>query len=122
MNVHRKPRVLILSAVVPKEGSGGGCLTMHRHFVLNTDFETAVAAERGDLPANMLVHQIRLGRLSQRARRTRFFRPVMNSEYLRNWCLLPKSLLEFARAFKPDIIFSVVDDWHMGLAWQLSGS
>ena len=44
----------------------------------------------------------------------------MNSEYLRNWCLLPKSLLEFARAFKPDIIFSVVDDWHMGLAWQLS--
>jgi hypothetical protein len=115
-----KLRVLILSAVVPIQGSGAGCLTMYRHFILNDDFEVAVAAARDFEIPDVPTLRLKQDRITGRIRKTRFARFVKNLDYLRNWYLLPKHLTNFARSFEPDVIFSVVDDEHMGLAWQLS--
>jgi hypothetical protein len=115
-----KLRVLIVSSVIPVEGSGAGCLTMYRHFVLNRDFDVAVATERDFTQMRVRSFRIKRDRFSERLRRSRFPRLAVNLEYVRNWYGVPKSLLQFAREFNPDVIFSVVDDWHMGLAWQLS--
>lgn len=115
-----KLRILILSAVVPTEGSGGGCLAMKRHFIDRDDFEIAVSSQHkrdlGDIPFQVL----RRSRVAHRIRRSRFARFFENVEHVLNWWLLPRELVGFAKGYRPDLIFSVVDDWHMGLAWQLS--
>lgn len=116
----RKCRVLIISAVVPIQRSGAGCLTMYRHFVVHDDFEIAVAANRDLQKTGFRFFRLQLDRLSERVRNTRFVRAVKNVEYIRNWWSRPPGLMKFAREFDPDIVFSVVDDWHMGLAWQVS--
>lgn len=115
-----RPRVLIVSSVIPKEGSGGGCMAMYRHFVLNNDFEVAVGSARDDQSTTYPTHHIRLDRYTERIRRTRLRRLSTNCDSMRNWLLIPKSLRMFAEKFDPDVVFSVVDDWHMGLAWRLS--
>ena len=60
------------------------------------------------------------GYFYKRLKKTRFSRIICNLEYLLNWIVFPINLINFAKKFKPDLIFSVVDDWHMGLAWRLS--
>jgi hypothetical protein len=40
-----KPRILIVSTVAPKEGSGGGCLAMKRHLIDHHDYEIAIASQ-----------------------------------------------------------------------------
>ena len=115
-----KLRVLILSDVIPVQRSGAGCLTMYRHFILNQDFEVAVAAARDFKIADVPTFRIQQDRVTERLRKTRFSRLVRNSDFIRNWHLLPSGLTSFAKSFKPDVIFSVVDDIHMGLAWRLS--
>ena len=116
----RRLRVLIVSAVIPIQGSGAGCLTMYRHFVLRNDFEVAVATDRDDEVPGVNTLHIQEDRITARLRKTRFTRLVRNINYIRTWCFLPSSLRQFASDFAPDVIFSVVDDSHMGLAWQLS--
>ncbi|MEI9919956.1 MAG: hypothetical protein WDO14_14340 [Bacteroidota bacterium] len=51
---------------------------------------------------------------------SRFSRIAYNAEYLANWYRVPSDLLEFARKFKPDAIFTVPDNTHSGLALGLS--
>jgi hypothetical protein len=116
----RKIRVLILSALIPIERSGAGCLTMQRHFLLRNDFTVAVAAARDFTIDGLPCFRIKQDKITERIRRTRLCRIVNNSDYLKNWLILPEGLEGFAREFKPDVIFSVVDDWHMGIAWRLS--
>lgn len=93
---------------------------MYRHFILNHDYALAIASARDETIDVAPYHQIRLDRISSRLQNTRFCRSIINATYFRNWHALPGGLLRFAREFNPDLIFSVVDDWHMGLAWQLS--
>ena len=116
----RKPRVLILSALIPVERSGGGCLALRRHFLLREDFDVAIATIRGDAPQETHRYQIGRNPILWRLRTAGATRLSANLEYLWNWFRLPGDLVSFAREFQPDVIFTVADDLHMGLAWQLS--
>jgi len=116
----KRHRVLILGSVIPMEGSGGGCLALHRHFVERGDYEIAIASNRKSPSADISFLQLNDSRIKARLRRTRLCRLIQNVDYFANWLTLPKALIEFAARFQPDIIFSVVDDWHIGLATQLS--
>lgn len=119
-DLHKKTRVLIVSSVIPVEHSGAGCLTMYRHFALAGDFDVAFATERDFKETSLPYFKITYSRISARIRKSRYVRVLTNADYVRNWFSLPDGLEDFARKFKPDVIFSVVDDWHMGLAWCLS--
>ncbi len=115
-----KLKVLVLSSVIPIEESGAGCLTMRRHFLLNDDFDVAVASAREFEIPNIPCHRISSNKIISRLKNTRFSRFFANIEYVLNWVTISKDLVEFSRSFSPDVIFSVVDDFHMGIAWQLS--
>lgn len=113
-------RVLIVSALVPVTNSGAGCLTMYRHFIQRRDFTLAVATARGFQNEAILNFRIKSHKWIERLKKSRFSRIGKNLEYVLNWLLLPRDLLEFARKFQPDVIFGVVDDLHMGIGWRLS--
>lgn len=113
-------KLLYISAVTPDTTSGGGCFAMYRHLIIKQDFEVAVASTNFvHLPIKEQFC-IRRNRLIERLRRTRLCRLISNLEYLINWFNVPNSLLKFAENFKPDVIVCVVDDWHLGLAYQLA--
>lgn len=116
---HRRPRVLIVSAVVPATSSGGR-FALHRHFVEREDFEVAVAslgaAETTVLRRCVLQTTPGVARFS----RTRLARFAWNYQYLQNWWLLPPGLERFAREFAPDVIFTVPDNHHAGWALGLA--
>ncbi|HYW21516.1 MAG TPA: glycosyltransferase [Nodularia sp. (in: cyanobacteria)] len=112
-------KILYISAVIPDTTSGGR-FAMYRHLIIKKDFEVAVASTNFvKLPIKQQL-SIRRNRLIERLRRTRLCRLIYNLEYLLNWINIPGSLLKFADDFKPDVIVSVVDDWHLGLAFQLA--
>ena len=93
---------------------------MYRHFLFNRDFEVAVAAGREFDEEGVPFFRIQSSWITARLKKSRFTRLARNIEYLVNWLQVPKGLVSFCDDFKPDIIFSVVDDWHMGIAWKLS--
>ncbi len=93
---------------------------MYRHLIIKNDFEVAVASTNSvDLPIDHQLN-IRRNRLVERIRRTKLSRLIYNLEYIINWFYLPSKLLNFAIEFKPNAILCVVDDWHIGLAYQLA--
>ncbi|NEN98387.1 MAG: glycosyltransferase family 4 protein [Moorea sp. SIO3I7] len=93
---------------------------MYRHLVLKQDFEVAVAGTTaGDSPIERRF-VIRKNRLIERLRRTRLSRLLCNLEYLQNWIMVPQPLMQFAQEFRPDVVVCVIEDWHMGLAWQIA--
>lgn len=111
-------RVLIISAVVPGLTGGGGRLALHRHFVLRKDFEVAVAsrwAPESSVPKYFLIRSCRFW---HRVKRSIAGRLITNYEYLTAgyWFWLSKPLFLWARAWSPDIVFTVADDWHAPLA------
>lgn len=111
-------KILYISAVIPDTTSGGR-FAMYRHLILKNDFEVAVAStDFVELPIKQ--HTIPQNRLIKRLKRTRLCRLISNLEYILNWIHIPTSLLKFAHKFEPNVIVSVVDDWHIGLAYQLA--
>jgi hypothetical protein len=115
-----KFRVLIVSSVVPAENRGGGCLALYRHFCLRDDFEVAVASQYASYACCGDRFEIRTNRFWGRAKRTQFRRWLENVDYLMAGFRLPKPLLQFARLWRPDIIFSVADDTHAPMGFRLA--
>lgn len=112
-------KLLYISAVIPDTTSGGR-FAMYRHLIVKKDFEVGVASTNFvELPIKSQF-TIRQNRLVERLRRTRLCRLIYNLEYVLNWINVPSSLLKYAYDFNPDVIVSVVDDWHLGLAVQLA--
>lgn len=115
-----KVRVLIVGAVVPATDRGGGCLALHRHFCLRRDFEVAIASTAAAGSSCVQRFEIRASAARQRLKRTRFARLAQNLDYVCAGWRLPAGLLEFARAWRPDVVFTVVDDTHAMLAHRLA--
>jgi glycosyltransferase involved in cell wall biosynthesis len=115
-----KPRVLIVSAVVPAIRLGGGCLALHRHFVERDDFTVAVASRIAGESSCLEQFPIRADRIWGRAKRTALGRLLTNAEYFSAGWRLPGGLLRFAKEWKPDLIFSVADDFHAPMAQRLA--
>lgn len=110
-------KMLYLSSVVP-DTSCGARLAIYRHLVQKQDFEVAVASYQATESETKINFQI--PRKNSRLTRTRLARLVHNWQYVQNWFFLPAELLSFARSYDPDVIFTVPDNVHAGLALQLS--
>lgn len=120
-----KPKILIISDIIPSKSGGGGRLAMHRHFVLNQDFNVAVASYNAEDISVTKFLLLQHSNLYYRMCNSRFTfswlkRLAKNFSYLSPWCKLPKNLINFAEDFKPDFIFSVADLQSTGFAFQLS--
>jgi hypothetical protein len=114
-----KPRVLLLSAVVPVTSSGGR-FALHRHFVEQRDFEVAVASLD---PAGSTAERrfpIPLSPAVARLSRTRLARLAWNYQHLQSWWRVPPALVRFATEFSPDVVFTVPDNQHAGWALGLA--
>ncbi|HBJ34688.1 MAG TPA: hypothetical protein DDZ51_07985 [Planctomycetaceae bacterium] len=101
-------KVLYLSWIAPVEGSGA-TLAMRRHFVEREDFEMMVATsgrfEHPTIRHFPISRTVSLQRLSN----TRLCRAVRNYEMLVKARKIPQGLLEAARDFRPDCVFTVAD-------------
>ncbi len=115
-----KPRVLIISSVIPAIHCGGGCLALHRHFVEREDFAVAVASRIAGESSCREQFPIRTNRIWGRARRTPLGRMLTNAEYFSAGMWLHGGLFRFAKKWKPDLIFSVADDFHAPMAYRLA--
>jgi hypothetical protein len=116
----KKKRILILSGVIPAIGRGGGCLALHRHFVERNDFEIAVGGAflHGVTAENFT--RIFVSPILERFQRTRFRRFFVNLQILISWIWLPRKVALLIRGFRPDCIFTVPDNLHLGWAWGAS--
>ena len=117
-----KPRILIISGVVPSISRGGGCLAMHRHFVERADFEILVAGTELDSCSAANIHEIRQSRVAKRLRRGVLQRILFNLDFVLNWYVAPTELIAAAKSWKPDVVFTVPDNIHTGLAYQVAGA
>ena len=116
-----KPRVLIVSGVVPALDRGGGCLALYRHFVQRSDFDFAVASMYpSGKPTGCREFWIRRFFVSFIFRVVCGRRLAENINFLLAGRLLPVGLYEFAREWHPTVIFGVVDDFHAPIAATLA--
>jgi hypothetical protein len=118
--MYSKPRVLIVSGVIPASDRGGGCLALHRHFIERDDFEVMVTGSSLYNCTCDNTIQLSHSRVAHRLRRTCLARLVSNIEFFINWCRLPTGLEQAARDWNPDIIFTVPDNIHSGWASRLA--
>lgn len=115
----RKKRILYISSVLP-DTSCGAHIAIYRHFVAKNDFDITVCGYVSEKAHTEDKFTIVRNRLVKRFFNSRFSRIAYNIEYLFNWYFLPRSLVAYAREFRPDAIFTVPDNMHSGLAYQLS--
>lgn len=118
--MNMKPRVLIVSGVIPATESGGGCMALHRHFCQRDDLEFAVASR--NVTSDDIASKCPLPTpIYERIRPRRIFRRLrINLSYLRATAGIPRALLEFCERWRPDLIYSVADDLHATLGLQLA--
>lgn len=103
-----KRRIFYYSWIAPVEGSGA-TLAMKRHFIDNSDFELFVASSNVFEQKGVLSLYIPRPRWLQRLSDTRFVRAVRHFEMLFHSRHFPRNVLEAARAFRPDAVFTVAD-------------
>ncbi|MDX2110992.1 MAG: hypothetical protein SFY80_12195 [Verrucomicrobiota bacterium] len=110
----RRLRILYYAWTVP-EPRGGACLAMYRHFIEHDDFELAVVSSavftHPTIPSLRIVRHPLLVRLSN----TRFSRLFRQWEMLLEPCFIPSGVISFARAFRPDAVFTIPDNT---LSWS----
>ena len=112
-------KILYISSVVP-DTSCGSRIAIFRHLVQKDDFEVIVCSSSNDSGTVKNFFAIKHSRLINRLLRTRLSKLIWNFIYLFNWFFLSKRLLSYACSQHPDIIFTVPDDIHAGLAIQLA--
>jgi glycosyltransferase involved in cell wall biosynthesis len=103
-----KRRIFYYSWIAPVEGSGA-TLAMKRHFVDNRDFDLFVASSNLFEEKGILSLYTQRPRWLQRLSNTRFVRAVRHFEMLFHSRQLPPNVLEAARKFRPDAVFTVAD-------------
>jgi glycosyltransferase involved in cell wall biosynthesis len=101
-------RIFYLSWIGPIEGNGA-TLAMRRHFVEHRDFEVFVATTTAFAEAGISSLKVVRPKWLQRLSDTRFVRAVRNFELLVHGTLLPGSVIEAAKGFRPDAVFTVAD-------------
>lgn len=95
-------------------------MALHRHFVERNDFSVKVCSDYLDGSTIEDAVDLAPNRIVRRLLRTRLKRFVNNVRYLTSWFLLPKKVHELVKAWRPDVIFTVPDNLHLGWASQVS--
>jgi glycosyltransferase involved in cell wall biosynthesis len=109
----KKPRVFFLT-YYPPTPTMGGAMAFHRHFVERDDFEIFVATDDPRLlnyNPKFPVLLFRQPRWLDRLMRTRLFRWAHSYKHFVAGHNIPAEVLEAARQFKPDFIFTIAGSW-----------
>lgn len=117
--MNKRYRLFYLAWTPPSE-NGGACLAMRRHLVLRSDFELFVVTSSPfhdeQVPSLPMPRHALLKRISN----TRFSRLVHQFEMLVEPCRIPRSVLDVAKAFRPDAILTVADNTISWTAYRLA--
>ena len=109
-----KPKVFFLSFIPPLP-AWGSAMTFYRHFVERNDFEVRIATDSADVRNYQLPYEPLMFDLPaswKRMRNTRFNKWILGTEALRGELFLPRSVMEEARRFRPDVIFTMAGSWN----------
>ncbi|OZV69241.1 glycosyltransferase family protein [Winogradskyella aurantia] len=115
--MHKKG--IYISSIIP-DTSCGAHIAIHRHFVQRNDFDIAVVSYQANTSETSVKFVIPMSKIRKKAQNSRFSKLIWNFHYLWSWFYLPKSVLEYAKKFEPDFVFTVPDNIHSGFALQLS--
>ena len=116
----KKPRVLIVSAVVPAINGGGGRLALHRHFTQREDVICAVVSRFADQSSCKDTYTLKENRLVKRLKRSAISRVVNNLELLTAPLWTNGAAMKWIKDWKPDLVFTVADDWHSQAARKIA--
>jgi len=110
----KRIRVFYLS-YTPPVPTWGGAMCFYRHFVERSDFELFVATDSAevqqyDVPYPFL--RFDAPKLLNRMLRTRFYRWVSIYQHLLAGYFVPDEVWQAARAFQPDLIFTIAGSWN----------
>jgi glycosyltransferase involved in cell wall biosynthesis len=113
MRLDPKIRVFFLT-YYPPSPTMGGAMAFHRHFVERDDFDLFVATDdprifehRPQFPVLLFKRPAWL----ERAMRTRFYRWAHSYKHLVAGRNVPAEVLDAARKFKPDFVFTIAGSW-----------
>lgn len=103
----------------------GGAMAFYRHFVERDDFELFVATDDArvlNFQPKFPVLIFRQPRWLERVMHTRLFHWAHSYKHFIAGCSVPAEVLEAARRFKPDFIFTIAGswDWTAVMARQLA--
>jgi hypothetical protein len=106
-------RVLIVASQPPIP-TGGGAMLLHRHFCERKDFKVGVVTDNPSIKE----HEVHFPYLYldkptawKRLTRTRFSRDLHSIAHLTWGYQVPQKVMEFAKGFNPDIVFTVAGNW-----------
>jgi glycosyltransferase involved in cell wall biosynthesis len=89
-------------------------MAFYRHFVDRQDFEIKVVTNCGKFPSDSVPYQPVLfnpSRLTSRLFRTRLMPWLYGPHSLMAFGRVPRHVLEAARKFKPDLVFTIAGSW-----------
>jgi hypothetical protein len=95
-------------------------MALHRHFVERNDFEVSVAGHFLQDVTAKNVTSLSPSPILERLQKTRVRRFFINLQILLSWIWLPRKVIQLIRDFRPDFIFTVPDNLHLGWAWRAS--
>ena len=95
-------------------------MALHRHFVERNDFEVSVAGHFLQDVTAKNVTSLSPSPILERLQKTRVRRFFINLQILLSWIWLPIKVIQLIRDFRPDFIFTVPDNLHLGWAWRAS--
>ena len=109
----RRLKIFFLS-FYPPVPTMGGAMAYHRHFFQSNDFEVFIATDdkkvtQYDLPCQVLIFD--QPRWLERATRSRFSLWAHTFKHLFAGYFIPKEVLQAARDFQPDLIFTIAGSW-----------
>src|SRR4051812_38989753 len=107
-------KILFITSTPPIP-TWGGAMTFYRHFCERSDFTISVITSNNEvknyeLPYNYIV--IDRGWFWTRLYKTRFSRWAYTWGLLIGCAFIPRTVLDHAKKFKPDAIFTVAGNWH----------
>lgn len=106
----RKPRILFVT-MVPPINHLGGYVSFYRQFVLRNDYELFVATDREFDEPGIPYYKIKTPAWLLRVMNSRLGVWAHDYRNLIHGRFVPKELLEQAKAFKPDIVYTVAGTW-----------
>jgi glycosyltransferase involved in cell wall biosynthesis len=115
----QKKKIFYISWIPPIEGSGA-TLAMRRHFVEHRDFDIFVATTAEFSETGIPSLQVKRPKWLQRLSNTRLVRAVRNFELLIDGPRLSSQVVEAAKQFRPDAVFTVADMTLCEQAWKLA--
>jgi hypothetical protein len=110
-----KPIRVFYLSYTPPVPTWGGAMSFYRHFAERNDFDVFVGTDSAEVQHYDVPYPfLRFGapRLLKRMQRTRFYRWASLYQHLVAGCFVPDEVWQAARAFQPDLVFTIAGSWN----------